>query len=304
LLEAELTMLTIFSMPKAFRGHIGTIQRNALKSWMQLRPTPEVILFGDDEGTSEAAREVGARHVAQVARNEQGTALLSDVFRQAEDGATSELLCYANADILLPGELVRSVQLARENFPKFLMIAKRINVDVPESLEFDAGWGAKLRTRNGATSGDYTAIDVFVFSKGVYARMPDFAIGRLWFDQWLIKAALEQKLPVVDASIVAPVLHQNHDYNHVAGGAERVWRGAEPQQNLRLYGSKPHSYTLLDVTHELRADGSMRRVWLRRPATKIKELVWRLLIERTVTVRNALRLRRKFWQGSAAGPRA
>jgi hypothetical protein len=296
-------MLTIFSMPKAFRGHIGTIQRNALRSWTLLRPKPEVILFGNDEGTAEAAREFGARHVAQVAGNEHGTPLLSDVFRQAESCANSELLCYVNADILLPGEFMWAVQAARTSFPKFLMIAKRINVDVPELLEFDAAWESKLRTRNGTTSGDYTAIDVFVFSKGAYAKVPDFAIGRLWFDQWLIKAALQQKLPVVDASIVAPVLHQNHDYNHVAGGAEQVWRGKEPQENLRLYGSEPHSYTLLDVTHELAADGSVRRVRLRRTATKLKELAWKVLVQRTVRVRNALGLRRKFWQGNAAGPR-
>jgi len=151
--------------------------------------------------------------------------------------------------------------------------------------------------------GHHTAIDVFVFNRGMYVDVPPLALGRAWFDQWLIKAALAQQLPVVDASIVAPVLHQNHDYSHVAGGAEQVWRGKEPQENLRLYGSKPHSYTLLDVTHEIGADGSMRRVRLRRPATKIRELAWKLLVQRTVDVRNALRLRRKFWQRSAAGPR-
>jgi hypothetical protein len=295
-------MLTIFSMPKAFRGHIGTIQRNALKSWMRLRPEPEIVLFGNDEGTAEAAREAGARHIREVACNAHGSPLLSDVFRQAGSCANSELLCYVNADILLPGEFARAVELTQKQFAKFLMIAKRINVDVPESLEFEAGWETKLKARYGATSGDYTAIDVFVFGRGAYAQMPGFAVGRLWFDQWLIKAALQQKLPVVDASMVAPVLHQNHDYNHVAGGAEQVWRGTEPQENLRLYGSEPHSYTLLDVTHELAADGSMRRVRLRRPATKIKELAWKLLVERTVTARNALGLRRKFWQESA-GPR-
>jgi len=61
----------------------------------------------------------------------------------------------------------------------------------------------------------------FRFSAGLYAAIPDFAIGRLWFDHWLIKSAREQNLPVVDASLVAPVLHQNHDYGHVVGGKSR-----------------------------------------------------------------------------------
>jgi hypothetical protein len=296
-------MLTIFSVPKAFKGHIATIQRNALKSWTLLQPRPEIILFGSDEGTAEAAAEFRLKHIAEIATNERGAPLLSDMFRRAERVASAQLMCYVNSDILLPGEFMNAVQLTQAKFAKSLVVSKRINIGVTEELDFSEGWGQRLRSRSDAAGGDPTAIDVFVFSKETYAQVPDFAIGRLWFDQWLIKAALAQQLPVVDASIVAPVLHQNHDYSHVAGGAEQVWRGKEPQENLRLYGSKPHSYTLLDVTHEIGADGSMRRVRLRRPATKIRELAWKLLVQRTVNVRNVLRLRRKFWQRSAAGPR-
>jgi len=296
-------MLTIFSVPKAFKGHIATIQRNALRSWTLLRPRAEIILFGTEQGTAEIAAELGLKHIPEIATNERGAPLLSDMFRRVERAGSSELLCYVNADILLPAEFISAVQATQAKFAKSLLVSKRINIGVTEELDFGDGWGQRLRSRNDAIGGDPTAIDVFVFRKCTYAHVPDFAIGRLWFDQWLIKAALAQKLPVVDASLVAPVLHQNHDYNHVAGGAEQVWRGAEPRENLRLYGSKPHTYTLLDVTHEIGADGSMRRVWLRRPATKIKELAWKLLVKRTLTVRNALGLRRKFWQRSAAGPR-
>jgi hypothetical protein len=296
-------LLTIFSIPKAFKGHIGTIQRNALRSWTLLRPRPEIILFGSDAGTAEAAAELGLRRLPQVAANDHGAPLLSDLFRQAESEARSNLLCYVNADILLPGEFPRAVELVQKKFAKSLMVSKRINVDVTEPLAFSANWERELRDRPGAAEGGHTAIDVFVFPKGTYAQVPAFAIGRLWFDQWLIKAALQQKIPVLDASRMAPVLHQNHDYSHVPGGAEQVWRGREAEINLQLYGSAPHSFTLLDVTHELTPQGAVRRVRLRRPAAKIKELAWRLLVQRTVRVRNALGLRRKFWQRSAAGPR-
>ena len=52
-------MLTLFTIPKAFVGHIGDIQRNAIKSWTLLRPKCEVILLADDSGTSEVAEELG-----------------------------------------------------------------------------------------------------------------------------------------------------------------------------------------------------------------------------------------------------
>jgi len=50
-------MITFFTTPKPFRGHIGVIQRNAIESWKRIHPSAEVILFGDEEGAAEAARE-------------------------------------------------------------------------------------------------------------------------------------------------------------------------------------------------------------------------------------------------------
>src|SRR5258708_22215262 len=42
---------------KPFRDHSGIIQRNALRSWTQLHPDIEVILFGDDAGAAETRSE-------------------------------------------------------------------------------------------------------------------------------------------------------------------------------------------------------------------------------------------------------
>jgi hypothetical protein len=289
-------VLTLFTIPKAFKGHIGVIQRNAIESWTQLRPRPEVILMGSDEGTAEVARELGLRHVPNVACSDHGTPLLSDMFRQAEARATSDWLCYVNADIILLSDFAAAYEEVRRQVPKFLLISKRINLDIPEALAFEPGWESSMKTRRDSTGvdGDYTAIDVFVFAKGTYAHVPDFAIGRLWFDHWLIKAVREQNMPVVDASLVAPVLHQNHDYNHVSGGKEEIWRGQEAERNFQLYGGVEHAYTLLDVTHELTPGASIRKVRFRKPIFKVKHVTWDLFIHRTAGLRESLGLRRKF----------
>ena len=76
-------MLTIFCVPRPFEGHFGVIQRNAIASWKVLRPTPEIILFGDEAGIDRAATDLEVRHVPAVAKNEFGTPLLSDVMAQA-----------------------------------------------------------------------------------------------------------------------------------------------------------------------------------------------------------------------------
>jgi hypothetical protein len=291
-------MLTIFTIPKPFKGHIATIQRNAIHSWRLLRPRPEIILFGNEEGAAQVAAELGLLHEPQIASNEYGTPLLDDLFLRAESRASSQWMCYVNADILFLSDFGGAVEQVTKAFGKFLCVSKRMNIDVPEAIRFSSDWETpiKARCRETGQPGDHTSIDVFVFPKGAYRNVPNFGIGRLWFDQWLIKAAKEEKIPVVDLSLVAPVLHQNHDYNHVDGGRERIWQGKEAEHNLRLYGGVKHACTLLDATHELTADGTFRRVRLRRLAFETQHLFWDLFVRRTVGLRNVLKMRKKFWQ--------
>ena len=77
-------VLTMFSVPKAFQGHISIIQRNAIRSWLTLNPKPEIVLFGDEVGTKEVAAELGVEHLPNVRCNQYGTPLVNDVFTQVE----------------------------------------------------------------------------------------------------------------------------------------------------------------------------------------------------------------------------
>jgi len=246
----------------------------------------------------EVARGLGLRHLHNVATSDHGTPLLSDLFRQAETAATAPCLCYVNADIILLSDFVRAAATVQKRFPKSLVVSKRINLDVAETLNFGARWEEAIKQRARATGKDehYSGIDVFVFSKGMYPEIPDFAIGRLWFDHWLIKAVRQQDLPVVDASLVAPVLHQNHEYDHVAGGKEQVWRGEEAERNFQLYGGVKHAFTLLDVTHEVAPGGVIRKVRFRKPVFRIKQFAWEIFVRRTAAIRKVLGLRRGFRQ--------
>ena len=72
--------LSLFTTAKPFLGHPGIIQRNALASWSLLRPRPEILLLGDEEGYGEAARESGAERIPELERNEFGTPLVSGLF--------------------------------------------------------------------------------------------------------------------------------------------------------------------------------------------------------------------------------
>src|ERR1700690_1468876 len=94
-------MITFFTSPKPFRGHIDVIQRNAIESWKRVHPSAEVILFGHEEGVGKAAGELGVRHVPHVKRNSFGTPYLAALVDGAQALTGNSLLCYINCDIIL-----------------------------------------------------------------------------------------------------------------------------------------------------------------------------------------------------------
>jgi hypothetical protein len=284
--------ITILAMPKPFLGHIGVIQRNAIISWTKLRPRPEIILFGHEEGAAECARELGLVHIPEVARNRHGTPLLADIFANAERRASYDVLAYVNADIILPREFTVGVEKVRGMFAKFLAVGRRTNLEIRKALDFGGGWEEKLkeRMRREGQLESPTGIDFFVFRRGTYEEVPPVAIGRVWFDQWCIKYARQKGLPVIDLTSFAPIVHQLHDYNHVAGGKQWVYGGVEADENLVYYGERPHTYTILSATHLMTSDGRIRRVFLRKEAFAVQHFLWNIFVHKTRNVRKRLGL--------------
>jgi hypothetical protein len=279
-------------MPKPFLGHIGVIQRNAITSWTKLEPRPEIILFGTEKGVAECAADLGLVHIPDVARNQHGTPLLADLFAQAEKRATHDTLAYVNADIILPAAFTAGVEKTRQAFATFLAVGQRTNLSVREPIDFSNGWEAVLqeRTRREGQLESYTGIDLFVFPRGMYRDVPPLAIGRVWFDQWCIKYARKKGLPIIDMTPFVPIVHQLHDYNHVAGGKQWVYGGAEADENLVFYGEKPHTYTILSSTHLMTPQGQIRRVFLRKEAFTIRSFLWEIFVQKTHTIRRRLGL--------------
>jgi hypothetical protein len=284
--------ITILAMPKPFHGHIGTIQRNAITSWTKLQPRPEIILFGHEEGAAEFARESGLVHIPKVARNRHGTPLLADIFANAERRASCDVFAYVNADIILPREFTIGVEKVRGMFPKFLAVGRRTNLEVRDPLDFSEGWEEKLQERmhREGQLESHTGIDFFVFPRGTYEEVPPVAIGRVWFDQWCIKYARQKGLPVIDLTSFSPIVHQLHDYNHVAGGKQWVYGGVEADENLVYYGERPHTYTILSATHVMTPDGRIRRAFLRQEAYAVRNLLWNVFVHKTRNVRKRLGL--------------
>jgi hypothetical protein len=278
-MSAASAPLTIFAIPKAFRGHIAVIQRNAIASWTRMNPRPEVILFGPDEGTTEVAAELGVRHVPAVQKNQWGTPLVGDLFAQAQQISGSPWLCYVNADIVLFDDFIAAVSRVSAWTKQFLMVGRRTDLDISEPLGFETNWAAQLR-ESARTQGRLQIarnIDYFAFSRGLYPAMPPLAIGRFWWDNWLLWKARSRGAPVVDASSVVTAVHQNHDYSHTTYGAGKAEMMASEEAilNCRLTCEQNpadfdeglwwrYIYTIDDATYKLTPQtiaGNPRHLW-------------------------------------------
>lgn len=260
-------ILTLFTTAKPFEGHSAVIQRNALASWTRLHADVEVILFGDDAGAAETARELGLRHEPRVERNRFGSKRLDYMFARAQEVARHKMLCYCNCDILLLPEFCVALGKVRDQHVRFLMVGRRWDTEVREALDFsDATWGARARelVRKEGVQQPAWSIDYFAFRRGLYAEMPALVIGRVWWDHWLIWKARQEGAVVVDASDVVTAIHQNHDYAYHPAGAKGVWTDQQAKENYELAGGRWHLLTMDDATFVLGADGeraNWKRLW-------------------------------------------
>ncbi len=249
-------MITFVTIPKPFEGHVGTIQRNAIASWLHATSSPRVILAGDEAGVAENAESLGVDHVGALARNNRGTPLLDDAFRLAEEHAQGGLVCFVNSDILLPPALGRAAALVRARSDRFLVIGECRNARIddlvdPTALDWQSLW--RQGRRRGAD-----ALDYFLFTPGLFADVPPFAVGRTVWDNWLVWKARAEGAMVVDASAVVRPIHQDHAYGHV-GNLGKVRVSPEADENRRLAGGgRERLYSRLDATHRLTSRGLIR----------------------------------------------
>ena len=249
--------VALFTCPKSFVDeHIALIQRNAIRSWLELGSAVEVLLVGDDAGVADIAEEFGILNPREVARNPEGTPQISSIFELARGESASPVLCYVNADIILLPDFLTAVEALGSQLDRFLMLGQRWDLAVGELLEFSAGWDSKLRVwlkENGRLHPP-AGSDYFVFPRALRLNVPDFALGRAGWDNWMIFAARAARVPVVDASATVTVVHQDHRYDHLPGGLPHHSL-PESYRNLDLAGGREAMFTLRDSTLRLDKSG-------------------------------------------------
>lgn len=282
-------MLTLFSAPKPFTNpHIATIQRNALRSWMEL-PDTRIVLLGDEPGLAEIAAELGLLHIREIPRSESGAPLMDAMFRLAREASPTPLYAIVNADILLFDDLVQAARTVSARLERFVLLGQRWDLDVNESLDFAPGWQERLRTRARREGQLHrpAGSDYFLFPATCFTQIPPFIIGRAGWDNWMIYHARKSGFPAIDATPDVMIVHQNHDYAHLPGGKPH-YNHPETEINIRLAGGRPMTrFTLLDTDYRL-VNGQILPQPLNSARLWRKIEAWPLLALHSTRLSNAL----------------
>jgi hypothetical protein len=212
-----MTFITTF---KPFKPPFDTIQLNALKSWLRFCPPCEVVVVGAEEGVEEAiGRMPNVTLVPVVKRSANGAPLLDDFIKRGESVARHELICLVNGDIIIADDILRVVKAVKKRFSnKFLLTTRRYDTIITELINDNLH--EKIKSIRDQIITTYSGrkpkgTDLFVFGKGLFDDIPPFAIGRLVWSRWLIYKGLSLGIPVIDATDVLTVIHQQHSYTHI-----------------------------------------------------------------------------------------
>jgi hypothetical protein len=248
-------MITFFTTAKSFLGLARVRQYNAIRSWKHIHPDAEVLLFGDGEGYEEAARELGMERVAGVLTSKAGVPRIDSMFDLVRRRARFPVRAYLNCDIILSGDLLKAVDGVAA--ADFLMVAQRHELTVGHEISFTPEAGALLarRVKEEGMLQDPSAIDMFLYRGDIWAELPELVVGRGGYDNFLIFYCRRKCVPVIDATEKVMLIHQSHDYGHLAEGSREVFHGEDARSNFQKAGVVSNLFTIAHADWRLTAKG-------------------------------------------------
>jgi len=208
-------MLTIFTTCKPCNvDEFNIQQRQAMKTWTFLRPRPEVLVMGTDEGTEEICQEFGFTWVPNVEKTDPGgVPYLDSMFRLADKMADNEHVALISSDIILFQPLMDCLKACKAKFKDFCAVCRKKQQQVTEPLDFSSRrkWAGTVTQNlrwNLITSGD-----LYMYNKGFWGEIPNFVIGRCACDTWLFWEAARRG-QLVDLTDACTIIDYQNQHNH------------------------------------------------------------------------------------------
>lgn len=223
--------ITIGTIPRAFEGLHKIKQENAIRSWLQLQPTPKIILLSDDKLVDHAAQKFGCQQIV-INRHPKlgGRPQMDSAFRKLQELAQTDVIGFINTDIILVSGVIKTIEQVVEKFEQFLIIGQRHNINIDYSLNFSTGWKKNLHHKvdNDDTLHGPSGIDYFFFPRGTIPELPPFLVGCPGWDNWIIQQLLILDIPIIDATENITCIHQDEG---------RGWPNDGTRYNRKLAGN-------------------------------------------------------------------
>ena len=225
------TAVVAMRMPPTMWSKDPVIQSNCLRSLESLWPALNVLVVADASSCAfirqryyvECMDEKLCGDPAVVKGKPTMNCILKAPQAYAFGGKFS---LYTNADIVHSDVLVTQVLPAVHSLGNFVVVGRRWDLG-PIADDFDAAHSAKVVTRG--AGGDISGVtvdgvatklhgayeeDYFMYPRDLplLERMPPFIIAGVRWDNWLVQtAALDEHVPLIDATAIYPVLHVFQD---------------------------------------------------------------------------------------------
>lgn len=237
------------------------IQRNTLAAFAALGPQVEMTVFTTSEQVERLCDELGPGVTCSrdFRSNVHGTPLLKSMFLSVERRTKAPFYGYLNADILFDGVLLKALRTVQRGIKtgilhsRVLIVGRRTNFDMPLSLDADSplvinGKDDLPRVRAMAARGrlfQTDAQDFFFIHRNSFnwKKIPDFVIGRLAYDNWLVDHAYHDNLDRVDISRTVYAVHQTGADGNKAGHKKRMDTDWNKQLVTKLGGGYDHGHT-------------------------------------------------------------
>ena len=189
-----------------------TIHNNTFRNWALLQPDVTPLLYYSRGDTlRQMALRNGWRVLKVPKTNSKGTPVLKTMFTETEKQFSSHFYAYANADILFDEGLIKTLKLLIRllNSTRQVMITGR-RVNVPVNMSVTSLRDVSMLRRNHKLFGD-NAQDFFISFRNGYdwSSIPDFVVGRVGYDNWLVVHAIVKRMVVIDVTETVIAIHQS-----------------------------------------------------------------------------------------------
>lgn len=249
---------SIFTVPKAFKNEFKIIQINAIKSWISLQPKPDIFLLGNEYGVKNTSKKLKLKHIPSIKKNDFGTPLLNDIFKKINTYNKSEIVIYINTDIILliDSSLNFLLKKIKDKFKKFMIIGRRYELKVDKLINEKELEKISNINKNQIFLKGCSWIDYFIFTKNLFNEndIPPFAIGRTFWDKWLIGYVLTKNSPVIDATKIIKAYHQSHSFSF-----KKNWLGNESWVNFKLAKGIKNLYYIDDANFHIDKNLKLRK---------------------------------------------